>query len=109
MYIQESQFPTDLSYDAIHVRRGDKLLAEAKGEVEKYWRSNGYADESTWPTNFIPFSSYLEVGWGRKGCKTRGRQKRKSLNAAPRNVFVATDDPTTVSSELEALPKSSDG
>ncbi|KAL3771975.1 hypothetical protein ACHAWO_009166 [Cyclotella atomus] len=79
MYIQESQFPTDLSYDAIHVRRGDKLLAEAKGEVEKYWMSNGY----------------LEVGWGRKGCKTRGRQKRKSLNAAPRNVFVATDDPTT--------------
>lgn len=109
-YIQSSHINTEtMSYDAIHVRRGDKLLIEAKGEVRKYWRSKGYIDEQTWPTQYIPFARYLERGWNSKKCKTRGHQKRKSLNADPRTVFVATDDPATVISEIEALSKSLDG
>jgi hypothetical protein len=105
-YIQSSNFRFDLPYDAIHVRRGDKLLAEAKGEVNKYWKSKGYPDESKWPTNYIPFSRYLEIGWG-KNCKKKRHQKRS--NAELRTVWIATDDPSTVSNEIDALPKSPDG
>ena len=106
-HILSSNFPLDQPYSAIHVRRGDKLLAEAKSDISKYWQSKGYTSESSWPTNYIPFARYLEVGWNTKKCK--GRRKNPNLKLKPTTVYVATDDPSTVSSEIEALPKSKDG
>jgi len=44
-------------YDAIHVRRGDKIYAEAKRHVRYYWQEQGQYDEETgaMPRDYIPF------------------------------------------------------
>lgn len=44
-------------YDAIHVRRGDKIYAEAKRHVRYYWQEQGQYDEETGaiPKDYIPF------------------------------------------------------
>eukprot|EP00984_Skeletonema_dohrnii_P033885 scaffold31956_cov78-Skeletonema_dohrnii-CCMP3373.AAC.2 len=46
-------------YVAFNVRRGNKLTAEAKYWVDEYWAKQGY-NETTQPSNYIPFSHYLE-------------------------------------------------
>jgi hypothetical protein len=44
-------------YDAIHVRRGDKVYAEGKRHVRYYWQQLGQYDEETgaMPRDYIPF------------------------------------------------------
>ena len=44
-------------YDAIHVRRGDKIYAEAKRHVRYYWQEQDQYDEETgaMPRDYIPF------------------------------------------------------
>jgi hypothetical protein len=54
--------------------------------VEDFWRKRGY-NASSQPTNYIPFSHYL----------------RKLDNSSLRVIYVATDDPETVKSEISAL------
>lgn len=71
-------------YIALHIRRGDKLLEEAKHDVGDYWGKRGY-DESTQPTNYIPFHYYME-------------QLKDDKNIT--TVYVATDDPITVKGEI---------
>ena len=57
-------------YDAIHVRRGDKVYAEGKRHVRYYWQQQGQYDEETgaMPRDYIPFiqvsrdvSCYVEI------------------------------------------------
>lgn len=109
-YIRSSNLPTDVSYDAIHVRRGDKLIREATKEVNNYWLERGY--RQPFPTNYIPFSHYIEGGWGGrhgnycKRIKTHGTVNNR-LDA--RLVYIATDDPVTVRKEIEELPKAKGG
>ena len=109
-YIRTSNLPIDVSYDAIHVRRGDKLIREATKEVNNYWLERGYI--KPFPTNYIPFSHYIEQGWGErqgnycKRIKTHGTVNNR-LDA--RLVYVATDDPSTVRKEIEMLPKAKGG
>ena len=111
-YIRSSNLPIDVSYDAIHVRRGDKLLREATKEVNAYWMERGYTKREDFPTNYIPFSHYIERGWGgRHGdycrrIKTHGTVKNR-LDA--RLVYVATDDPTVVRDEIDQFPKARRG
>ncbi|KAL7483010.1 hypothetical protein ACHAW6_008654 [Cyclotella cf. meneghiniana] len=111
-YIRSSNLPIDVSYDAIHVRRGDKLIREATKEVNNYWMQRGYKKREDFPTNYIPFSHYIERGWGGrsgnycKRIKTHGTVNNK-LNA--RLVYVATDDPSTVQKEIDLLPKAKGG
>lgn len=39
---QKIDLPLNSGYDAIHVRRGDKLETESRQEVVAYWHSQGY-------------------------------------------------------------------
>lgn len=41
-FIRQIDLPLNSGYDAIHVRRGDKLETEARKEVVAYWHSQGY-------------------------------------------------------------------
>jgi hypothetical protein len=68
-------------YDAIHVRRGDKLVMEARRLVRLLWMERGQYDEATdaMPTNYIPFWHYLS-------------QYVTTCMDGPRTVYVATDD-----------------
>jgi hypothetical protein len=106
--MKQFSFPLNASYDAIHVRRGDKLIAEAKKVVIPYWRSKGYNDEASFPTNYIPFEHYVQMAWGKVGCRNM-REMLKHLKERPRTVFIATDDPVTVQKEIQSLPKARDG
>ncbi|KAL7475870.1 hypothetical protein ACHAW6_001768 [Cyclotella cf. meneghiniana] len=101
-HIRSLGAPLDGPYDAIHVRRGDKLIAEARREVQQYWVSKGYG-AAKMPTNYIPFSHYVEKVWG--SCTATGRRKMSNMRAPPRNVYVATDDPSTVRGEINSFPK----
>eukprot|EP00804_Cyclotella_cryptica_P020166 CCRYP_021169-RA/>CCRYP_021169-RA protein AED:0.02 eAED:0.02 QI:200/1/1/1/1/1/2/271/534 len=100
-HIRSLNVPLDSPYDAIHVRRGDKLIAEARREVQHYWSTKGY-NAGRMPTNYIPFSHYVEKVWG--SCTATSR-RRMRMRDPPRNVYIATDDPTTVQSEIELFPK----
>jgi hypothetical protein len=42
LYIRQIDLPLNVGYDAIHVRRGDKLETESRKEVVAYWRGQGY-------------------------------------------------------------------
>jgi hypothetical protein len=101
-YIQISNLPLD--YDAIHVRRGDKLLAEAKKIVAMFWTKRGYK-KNNMPTNYIPFKHYLDLGYDGSACPMGQNGKRLKTNTPHKVVFVATDDPTTVQKEIEQMPK----
>ncbi|KAL7554329.1 hypothetical protein ACHAWF_017769 [Thalassiosira exigua] len=100
-YIKKSELPLDASYDAIHVRRGDKLL-ESRALVEEFWSERNTASDAAEPQvtsrEYIPFAHYLtqldasECGDGPQ-------------TDAPRLVYVATDDPIEIRSEIDALPK----
>lgn len=99
--IRSLNIPLDGPYDAIHVRRGDKLIAEARKEVQHYWSTKGYP-AGKMPTNYIPFSHYAGKVWG--ACATTGRRRMRMRDPA-RNVYIATDDPTTVKREIASFPK----
>lgn len=89
-------------YDAaVHVRRGDKLVKEARGEVVRYWRSQGHADEENLPTDYVPFAHYLAQWDGADKCPV---DDRGEVRVVEHNVYVATDDPVTVREEIAALP-----
>lgn len=87
-------------YDAIHVRRGDKLAVEARRPVRLYWTERGQYDEVTgvMPTNYIPLRHYL----------TQYESVTKCMDG-PRTVYIATDDPVEVKAEINELPKDDDG
>jgi hypothetical protein len=105
-FIRQIDLPLNSGYDAIHVRRGDKLETEARKEVVAYWHSQGYDRVQQFPTNYIPFRHYLRL-WDSTDCENywNGFQTQ----AASRLVYVATDDPMTVKEEISKLPKGSDG
>lgn len=104
-YIQKSEIDIDTSYDAIHVRRGDKLIAEAKKVVQNYWMKKGYKNKNNLPTNYIPFQHYLELGYDGSVCPVTKDGRRRKVNFPHRVIFVATDDPSTVQKEIAKLPK----
>ena len=52
-FIKSTGLPLDSSYDAIHVRRGDKLVTDLRDEVVTYWHSQGYEHQVDFPLNYI--------------------------------------------------------
>jgi hypothetical protein len=100
-YMQEMvDLPLNVPYDAIHVRRGDKITTDARRLVINFWQSLGEYDEETGsvPQDYIPFRYYLS-------------QFEESVTCSPnpRIVYVATDDVLEVQNEVNDLPKDSDG
>jgi len=95
-----ADLPLDAPYDAIHVRRGDKLTSEARRFVIKYWDERRRYDPETGdtPRDYIPFSHYLTQFDGDVECLE-----------GPRLVYVATDDPVEVQKEIDDLPKDAEG
>eukprot|EP00956_Cyclotella_meneghiniana_P038533 scaffold155675_cov77-Cyclotella_meneghiniana.AAC.1 len=101
-HIQTMNLPLDGPYDAFHIRRGDKLLREAKKWVNKYWNSQGRIGKQV--TNYIPFSYYLKRAYGK--CKANAQVKNRNLkDAQVKTVYVATDDPDTVHREINTIPR----
>mmetsp|Transcript_21855 Transcript_21855/g.34287 ORF Transcript_21855/g.34287 Transcript_21855/m.34287 type:complete len:548 (+) Transcript_21855:104-1747(+) len=88
-------------YDSIHVRRGDKLIEEARGEVVKYWRSQGHSDTENLPTNYVPFAHYLDQ-FKKEECPMN--ELGEVTERMTRVVYVATDDPIVVKEEIANLP-----
>ncbi|KAL7481676.1 hypothetical protein ACHAW6_007363 [Cyclotella cf. meneghiniana] len=107
-YIESSNIPTDGSYDAIHVRRGDKLLRESKWLVEKYWKSKGY-DAGNMPANYVPFVHYLNQAWDGSDCPRRKNGRIRQTRIPRKIIYVATDDPNTVRAEIAQLPAAKGG
>jgi len=60
-FIMSTELPLDVPHDSIHVRRGDKLLTDAREEVVNYWHSQGYERQVDFPLNYIPFTHYLRL------------------------------------------------
>lgn len=101
-HIQSMNLPLDGPYDAFHIRRGDKLLSEAKKWVKKYWNSNGRVGKQV--TNYIPFSYYVTRAWGK--CKAKAQVKKRNLkDPQVKTVYIATDDPDTVRQEINSIPR----
>jgi hypothetical protein len=98
-YILSSNLPVDSAFDAIHVRRGDKLVTESFERVVHYWSKQGY-HRLNMPTNYVPFIHYLQMGWG--ATEIESCPEQPSIV----NIYVATDDPATVQQEISQLPKS---
>mmetsp|Transcript_22011 Transcript_22011/g.47850 ORF Transcript_22011/g.47850 Transcript_22011/m.47850 type:complete len:555 (-) Transcript_22011:88-1752(-) len=101
LFLKSFDLPMDEEYSAIHVRRGDKLAVEARGEVVKYWREQGHVDENNLPTDYVPFAHYLSQWDGPDKCLTN---EKGDLQVMKHNVYVATDDPIVVRQEIAALP-----
>jgi hypothetical protein len=93
--------PRNVEYSAIHVRRGDKLAFEARGEVERFWRDRGHADPRNLPTDYVPFQHYLAQWDGPDACPTDEGGRPTIVR---HSVYVATDDPIAVRGEIDALP-----
>jgi hypothetical protein len=77
---------TQLPDSLAELKRKDSISTSAD-LVEVFWQERGY-NSSNQPTNYIPFSHYLN----------------KLDNSSLRDIYVATDDPETVKSEISALP-----
>ena len=90
----------DGEYSAIHVRRGDKLAFEGRGEVERYWKSKGYTDMNNLPTDYVPFEHYLNQWDGPYTCQTNSEGTKEIQK---HNIYIATDDPIVVKQEIDAL------
>lgn len=97
-FLQKMKFPIDQTFDAIHVRRGDKLESESRGSVVDYWVRRGYTEKNM-PLNFIPFNHYLGQ-FTKDECSfnTQG-----NIGTIEHRIFVATDDPVVVQSEIDKL------
>ena len=87
-------------YSAIHVRRGDKLVFEARDEVERYWKSQGHTDMNNLPTDYVPFAHYLSQWDGPETCVTNDQGV---VEVKKHNVYIATDDPIVVKQEIADL------
>ncbi|KAL7535059.1 hypothetical protein ACHAXR_006245 [Thalassiosira sp. AJA248-18] len=99
-YIQDqTELPLDVPYDAVHVRRGDKLKSDARRFVIKYWAGLNLYDEESGETarDYIPFEHYLS------------EFNKVECTDEPRLVYVATDDPAEVKNEIAELPQDSEG
>jgi len=132
-FIKSSELPLDGRYDAMHVRRGDKLEMEAAGEVREYWMRRGYREGDRFPTNYIPLEEYLKrlddgfnadggsrraiasasasasvVGNGVAKCHGNNNNENNS-DPEIKLVYIATDDAPTVQSEISKLPKGRNG
>jgi hypothetical protein len=100
-YMQDLvDLPLNVPYDAIHVRRGDKLTSDSRHLVISFWKSLGEYDEETgsMPQDYIPFRYYLTQFDESVACRP-----------TPRIVYVATDDVLEVKNEVNDLPKDSEG
>ncbi len=91
----------DVEYTAIHVRRGDKLVEEARDEVVKFWTDQGHADVNNLPTDYVPFRQYLAQWDGPETCPIDDGGRRMIVR---HNVYIATDDPVVVRNEIAELP-----
>jgi hypothetical protein len=80
--------PLPKDYVGIHIRRGDKLLVEARYWVEEYWKNRGYPSTNM-PENYIPLTAYLE-----------------KVPLIAKHVYIATDDMQTIQEEIKELPSS---
>ena len=98
-------------YDAIHIRRGDRVLQQSYMiELEKYYVERGFPKVgvaaipkehvmqqkkvvSIYPTSYIPFECYWEK-LVRQNCSLQ----EDSRTSQP--VFIATDDVDTVQDEI---------
>jgi len=101
LFLKSFELPMGKSYDAIHVRRGDKLVEEAREDVVKYWLSQGHTDEDNLPSDYVPFAAYLSKWDGPDACPV---DDNGEVQVVKRNVYVATDDPVVVREEIAALP-----
>jgi hypothetical protein len=104
-YLASFDLPRNKDYAAIHVRRGDKVGTEARDEIVKYWKNKGY-NETDMPSNYIPFSEYLDKWDGPDVCP---KNKAGKVQVMKHHVYVATDDPTVVRQEIENLPNHVNG
>jgi hypothetical protein len=93
--------PRNVEYSAIHVRRGDKLAFEARGEMERFWRDRGHADPQNLPTDYVPSQHYLAQWDGPDACPTDEGGRPTIVR---HSMYVATDDPIAVRGEIDALP-----
>ena len=100
LFLKSFDMPLDQEYSAIHVRRGDKLAVEARPEVERYWKSQGYTDMNNLPTDYVPFAHYLSQWDSSDSCTTNDEG---DLEVMKHNVYIATDDPIVVRQEIDAL------
>lgn len=100
-FVKAMDLPMDGTYTAIHVRRGDKLAVEARGNIIRYYSQRGYTDESNLPTDYIPFVHYLEQWDNSDACRINARGGEQPIK---HNVYIATDDPVTVRQEIANLP-----
>lgn len=96
-FLQNVALPLDSVFDAIHVRRGDKLESESRGPVVDYWTKRGYT-EKTMPLDFIPFSHYLTKTNNECPFDANGE-----IGIIEHRVYVATDDPMVVKQEIDKL------
>jgi len=101
LFLRSFDLPLDYEYSAIHVRRGDKLISEARGEVERYWKSQGYTDMDNLPFDYVPFAHYLSMWDGSEVCQTN--QVTGELEVMKHNVYIATDDPIVIKQEIDNL------
>lgn len=93
-FLRDVDLPLDSVFDAIHVRRGDKLESESRGPVVNYWVQRGYTEQNM-PLDYIPFSHYL-TPWKEEECQLHN-------GMIEHHVFVATDDPIVVKQEIDRL------
>ena len=92
---------SDVVYDAIHVRRGDKLILEQRPLVESYWKIQGYTDMTNLPHDYVPFSPYL-TRFDKSECPVN--EVGEVIDRKRHVVYVATDDPNVVQDEIARLP-----
>ena len=101
-------------YDAMHIRRGDSLAtSQSILATEEYWMQRGYparmnkTDDidtlSKYPTNYVPFSKYWEEYLLHIRTCTRW-----NTALSTRKIYIATDDITTVKSEIANLTAAND-
>ncbi|KAL7524335.1 hypothetical protein ACHAXR_000529, partial [Thalassiosira sp. AJA248-18] len=101
LFLRSFDLPLHSEYSAIHVRRGDKLQKESRGEVMKYWRNKGHTDMNNLPTDYVPFALYLSKWDGPDKCPTN--DEGEVTQVMKHNVYIATDDPIVVRQEIAAL------
>ncbi len=89
--------PRNVEYSAIHVRRGDKLAFEARGEVERFWRDLVHADPRNLPTEYVLYQHYL-AQWD--GLDAYPTNKGGQPTFVRHSVYVATDDPIAGRGEI---------